>query len=115
MFRKTILTAVAALGLTFTPGLMTSTAEANGPYDHHHEAPRYYRPVIRTPLLVVQSPIVVQTPVVVAPVCRSYEVFYRDNCNAPWVCGGTFTSRYAADARMSYYQTHNFESYVAVR
>jgi hypothetical protein len=114
MFRNTILAVVAAAAVTVAPELGTSNADAHPPaycrpvYRH----PVYCRPVVVRP--VYCAPVVVR-PVYVQPVCVHYEVFYRPNCNAPWVCGGNFESRYAAEGRVGYYHSQHFESYMAVR
>jgi hypothetical protein len=105
MFRYTILAVVAAAAVTVAPELGTSNADA-------HPPAYYYRPEYRHP---VYYPPVVVRPVYVQPVCVHYEVFYRPNCNAPWVCGGSFESRYAADGRVGYYRSQHYESYMAVR
>jgi hypothetical protein len=106
MFTKTICAALATVALTVAPGVGTSTADAHPPsyyHYHHYHPPVYYRPYCPP------------TVVVVTPVCYQYEVFYRPNCNCPWQCGGTFASRYAAQARANYYQSQSFEAYVAMR
>jgi hypothetical protein len=82
------------------------TADAHPPsYYHHHRycPPVYYRPYCPP------------TCVVVTPVCCQYEVYFRPNCNCAWQCAGTFTSRYAADARVGFYQSQHFEAYVTMR
>jgi hypothetical protein len=129
MFRKTILAAVAATALTFTPGLGTGQANANPPYSYRYHHGYYPAPVIVTPVVSVVTPVVVTpvvpvvvtpvvpvvTPVVVTPACHQYDVYFRPNCNAPWQLGGCFTSRYGAEHRLGFYQAQNFEGYIAVR
>jgi hypothetical protein len=111
MFHKTILAAVAAVALTVTPGLGTSNADAHPPvgyYHHDYYHHDYYHHHGYCPPVIV-------SPVVVTPVCHQFEVYFRPGCNMPWQCGGTFTTRFGADQRMSFYQSQGCESYIAMR
>jgi hypothetical protein len=90
MVRTALLSAVAALGLTVTAG----SVDAHPPvvtYRHLHTA-YYPRP----------------------PVCRTWEVMYR-NCPAEaWRCYGTFESQYRADRAARHLRHRGIEVFVSV-
>jgi hypothetical protein len=116
MFRKTILAAMAAVGLIAAPGLGVSSVQAAHPPlrgGFHREVIVRHAPVIVRPRYV--APVCVAPRVYVAPVFCHYDVFYRANCNVPWQFGGIYNNAGDAATSVTVLQSQGFEAYSAVQ
>ena len=102
MFRTTLIALAATVGMVAAPELGTSNAQAGAvirlgiyaPFGH-----RRYRPVVVAPV-VVAPPVVYPpaAPVVVTPVCTSYNLLIRPVQTAPWQLYATYPNYSAAQA-----------------
>ena len=99
MFRNIVLAVIASVGLTAAPELGTNNADAHPP---RYYRPGYYRPYYPRPVVVVN------------PVYQ-FEVHFRPGPGAPWQFGGSFVSRFDADARISELRSESLEAYMTVR
>jgi hypothetical protein len=102
MLRTTLIALAATVGMVAAPELATSTAQAGtfislgiyAPFGHRHYRPVVVAPVVATPP-VVYAP---AAPVVVTPVCTSYNVLIRPVQTAPWQLYATYPNYSAAQA-----------------
>lgn len=89
MFRKLLIAAVPVLGLSL-PLVGATSAEA---HEHYHA----YRHGYHAPVRFFPAP----------RYCA--HVYYRVNCNLPWVCAGEFATPYAAQCAAGGYQASGYE------
>jgi hypothetical protein len=113
MFRATLLAIAATAGLVGTTEFGGSNADAHPPVrvvvGFNGFRPIYHRPII------VGGPVIYAPPtVVVAPVCPTYNVFYRCSPAEAWRVYGTFTSPVQATQTVNSLAQQGFIAYQGV-